>query len=97
MKKATPKKTQQFSEDLAEKMKALSHPVRLEILDILKEKCCICGEIVDVLPLSQATVSQHLKVLKDAGFIIGETDGTKVCYMLNQITLDKFKDRISHL
>jgi len=97
MKKTSIKQAKDLSADLAEKMKALSHPVRLEIIEILKDKCCICGEIVDVLPLSQATVSQHLKVLKDAGFIIGETDGTKVCYMLNQIAIDKFKDRISHL
>ena len=97
MAKVHTKKVTHLSEDLAEKMKALSHPTRLEILEILKDKCCICGEIVDVLPLSQATVSQHLKVLKEAGFIIGETDGTKVCYMLNQIALDKFKDRIIHL
>ena len=97
MTKAQGKKGVLLSEDLAEKMKALSHPARLGILEILKQKCCICGEIVDVLPLSQATVSQHLKVLKEAGFIIGETDGTKVCYMLNQIALDKFKDRISNM
>ena len=96
MTKRTPKQTAD-SEDLALKIKALGHPARLEILKILTDKCCICGEIVDVLPLAQATVSQHLKVLKDAGFIIGETDGTKVCYMVNRIALDKFKSHISEL
>ncbi|HYM20736.1 MAG TPA: metalloregulator ArsR/SmtB family transcription factor [Candidatus Kapabacteria bacterium] len=89
--------SKQTSGDLASKIKALSHPVRLDILKILQDKCCICGEIVDVLPLSQATVSQHLKVLKEAGFIIGETDGTTVCYMLNRIALDKFKAHIAEL
>ena len=82
---------------MALKLKALAHPARLEILEILKNKCCICGEIVDELPLSQATVSQHLKVLKDAGFIIGETEGTKVCYMLNRLALDRFKGLMNSL
>ena len=97
MKRTAEKKTHKLSDDLAEKMKALSHPARLEIIEILKDKCCICGEIVDILPISQATVSQHLKVLKDAGFIIGETEGTEVCYMLNQIALDRFKKRIAEM
>ena len=92
----TKKHTDQH-DDLALKFKALAHPARLEILEILKNKCCICGEIVDELPLAQATVSQHLKVLKDAGFIIGEIDGTKVCYMLNRIALDRFKDFITQM
>ena len=92
----TKKHTDQH-DDLALKFKALAHPARLEILEILKNKCCICGEIVDELPLAQATVSQHLKVLKEAGFIIGEIDGTKVCYMLNRIALDKFKDFITQM
>ena len=84
-------------DDMALKLKALAHPARLEILEILKDKCCICGEIVDELPLAQATVSQHLKVLKEAGFIIGETEGTKVCYMLNRIALDRFKAHMNSL
>ncbi|MDX2128039.1 MAG: metalloregulator ArsR/SmtB family transcription factor [Chloroherpetonaceae bacterium] len=92
------KKLQKSDTDsLSIKLKALSHPVRLQILEILKDKVCICGEIVDVLPLSQATVSQHLKVLKNAGFIIGETEGTKVCYMLNKIELERFKKQVSSL
>lgn len=89
------KKGGQGHDDMALKLKALAHPARLEILEILKNKCCICGEIVDELPLAQATVSQHLKVLKDAGFIIGETEGTKVCYMLNRIAMDRFKEALS--
>jgi DNA-binding transcriptional ArsR family regulator len=60
--------------------KALSHPARVAILKLLiKKQACICGDIVDELPLSQSTVSQHLKELKEAGLIQGDTDGVKVC------------------
>lgn len=69
---------------LAELAKALAHPARIAILKMLAEKnSCICGEIVDELPLAQATVSQHLKELKTVGLIKGEIDGPKVCYCLN--------------
>jgi ArsR family transcriptional regulator len=69
---------------LAEQAKALAHPARIQILKLLaKRNACICGDIVDELPLAQATVSQHLKVLKDAGLIKGEIEGPKVCYCLN--------------
>jgi DNA-binding transcriptional ArsR family regulator len=70
---------------LARLAKALSHPARIAILEILAKKAtCICGEIVEVIPLAQSTVSQHLKELKDAGLITGEIDGLKSCYCLNQ-------------
>jgi DNA-binding transcriptional ArsR family regulator len=85
------KKNIKSNEALAFQLKALSHPARLEIIKILKERDCICGELVDVLPLAQATVSQHLKVLKKAGFIIGDINGTKVCYTLNRSALESFK------
>lgn len=69
---------------LAELAKALAHPARIAILKMLAAKnTCICGEIVDELPLAQATVSQHLKELKNVGLIKGEIDGPKVCYCLN--------------
>ncbi len=69
---------------LADIAKALSHPARLKILQVLADKSrCICGEIVDVLPLSQSTVSQHLKELKRVGLVDGEIDGPKTCYCLN--------------
>ncbi|MBX7138869.1 MAG: metalloregulator ArsR/SmtB family transcription factor [Oligoflexia bacterium] len=69
---------------LARLAKALSHPARIAILETLAKKAtCICGEIVEVLPLAQSTVSQHLKELKDAGLIRGEIDGLKSCYCLN--------------
>lgn len=80
-------KSTAFPEDvqeLAALAKALGHPARIAILQTLAEKqSCICGEIVEVLPLSQATVSQHLKALKEAGLIKGEIEGVKSCYCLH--------------
>ena len=68
---------------LAATCKALSHPARLEILQTLALRgTCICGEIVDLMPLSQATVSQHLKILKNAGLITNEKQGKQVYYSL---------------
>lgn len=65
--------------------KALSHPARIAILKLLiKRQACICGDIVDELPLSQSTISQHLKELKDAGLIKGEIEGAKVCYCIDE-------------
>jgi ArsR family transcriptional regulator len=69
---------------LAQMAKALGHPARIAILRTLAERSCVCGEIVDVLPLAQSTVSQHLKVLKEAGWIIGAIDGPRTCYALNR-------------
>lgn len=69
---------------LANYAKALAHPARVAILNILaKRATCICGDIVEELPLSQSTVSQHLKELKEAGLIKGEIEGAKVCYCIN--------------
>ncbi|MCF6232960.1 MAG: metalloregulator ArsR/SmtB family transcription factor [Rhodobacteraceae bacterium] len=71
-------------EALAARCKALAHPARLVILQILAERgTCVCGEVVEILPLSQATVSQHLKVLLQAGLITGRVDGQNSCYCLN--------------
>lgn len=70
--------------DLSELADSLSHPARLSILKTVASKSsCICGEIVNVIPLAQATVSQHLKALKNAGLIHGEVDGLKTCYCLD--------------
>ena len=70
--------------------KALSHPARIAILETLaKRATCICGEIVEVLPLAQSTVSQHLKELKDADLITGEIDGLKSCYCLNPKAIEE--------
>ncbi len=72
-------------EALATACKALAHPARLAILQTLARRgSCLCGEVVEVIPLSQATVSQHLKVLKDAGLITGTIDGPRSCYCINR-------------
>jgi DNA-binding transcriptional ArsR family regulator len=69
---------------LAERLKALAHPARLEILRVLATRgSCVCGEVVGVMPLAQATVSQHLKVLKEGGLIRGRIDGKNSCYCLD--------------
>lgn len=68
---------------LAELAKALGHPARIAVLQILSKRGCVCGELVEELPLSQATVSQHLKALKKVGIIKGEVEGVKTCYCLN--------------
>ncbi len=82
----------QEPEDFARICKALGHPARIRIIRHLRKiNRCICGEIVDILPLSQSTVSQHLKQLKEAGIISGEVEGLKTCYCLNDDVLDKFK------
>jgi len=81
-------KTEHFELDdiqLADIAKALSHPARIRILSILnKLNQCVVGEIVDLLPLSQSTVSQHLKELKRVGLIKGEIEGPSVCYCLDE-------------
>ncbi len=70
--------------------KALSHPARVAILRLLlKRKACICGDIVEELPLSQSTVSQHLKELKQAGLIKGDIEGVKICYCIDEAEWEK--------
>jgi DNA-binding transcriptional ArsR family regulator len=69
---------------LAKVAKALAHPARIAILNFLiKRQACVCGDIVDEIPLSQSTVSQHLKELKEAGLITGEIEGARVCYCID--------------
>lgn len=83
---------------LAQLAQALGHPARVAIVRLLQERqACICGEIVEVLPLAQSTVSQHLKVLKAAGWVQGEVDGPRVCYCLNPRAMEKFKSLIEAL
>ena len=70
---------------IAKYAKALSHPARIAILNLLlKKQSCICGDNVEELPLSQSTVSQHLKELKEAGLIKGDIDGVSVCYCIDE-------------
>ena len=73
-----------MNQDLADRLKALGHPARLEILRVLAARgTCVCGEVVEIMPLAQATVSQHLKVLKEAGLIRGRINGKNSCYCLD--------------
>jgi DNA-binding transcriptional ArsR family regulator len=82
--------------ELAQVMKALGHPARVAILQLLIERqACICGSIVEALPLSQATVSQHLAALKEAGLIKGNIDGPKVCYCIDEANWQKAKAMVT--
>ena len=84
--------------ELARLAKALAHPARVEILRMLIERGdCQCSVIVDRLPLAQATVSQHLKVLKDAGLIRGEIDPPRVCYCVNPEAVRRLKALVEGL
>ncbi|MBZ5857436.1 ArsR/SmtB family transcription factor [Flavihumibacter profundi] len=85
-------------QDLAAFAKAIAHPARIAILKVLAEKNeCICGEIVEILPLAQSTVSQHLKELKDAGLINGSIDGPRSCYCINWEAFELFNSEFSGL
>ena len=94
-------KTKEFSKtdiELAEIAKALSHPARIKILKILNDlNSCMVGSIVDLLPLSQSTVSQHLKELKRIGLIKGEIEGPKICYCINSDVMEKAKEELNNL
>lgn len=87
-----------MDEELAILAKALGHPARVRIIQFLaKRSSCMCGDIVDELPLAQSTVSQHLKVLKDAGLICGDVDGPRVCYCIEPSALKRLKTLITAL
>src|SRR5688572_3520729 len=94
-------KTEEFTKaqnDLAAITKALGHPARIAILQFLiKTKSCVCGDIVDELPLSQSTVSQHLSELKKAGLIKGDIEGPSVCYCIDQKAWERAKKMIGDL
>ena len=86
--------TEQFSKIC----KALGHPTRVRIVEYLKEEDqCICGEIVDILPLAQSTVSQHLKILKESGLVKGEIEGPRTCYCLDRTVMNLFKNKVNDL
>jgi len=85
-------------EELAVLAKAMGHPARVQILRLLaRREGCICGDIVDELPLAQSTVSQHLKVLKEASLIRGEIDGPRVCHCIEPRTLRRLKALVGSL
>jgi len=88
-------KTEHFTSkqnEIAILAKALGHPARIAILEyLLKVESCICGDIVNELPLAQPTISQHLKELKNAGLVKGEIEGNTVCYCINEKALEKLQ------
>ena len=82
----------------AEIAKALGHPARIAILKILAQRStCFCGDITEILPLAQSTVSQHLKALKSAGLISGTVEGVKTCYCLNPEGIRELQSVLSEL
>lgn len=94
-------KTEEFTKsqnEIAALAKALGHPARIAILQFLAEqKSCVCGDIVNELPLSQSTVSQHLKELKKVGLIKGDIEGPCICYCVDANALAKAKKMIDEL
>ena len=84
--------------ELARLAKALGHPLRVQIVRLLaKRTTCVCGELVNELPVAQSTVSQHLKILKEAGVIQGTIDGPRVCYCLAAGSLQRLKALVNSL
>ncbi len=98
-------KTDHFTDEqneIARLAKALGHPARVAIVEhLIKVNACICGKIVDELPLAQPTVSQHLKELKNAGIIQGEVEGNSICYCIDKRAVEKlvryFSDALTRL
>lgn len=78
--------------------KALGHPARIAILKILADRStCFCGDITEIIPLAQSTISQHLKALKSAGLITGEVEGVRTCYCLNPDGIKELNSLLSGL
>ena len=93
-----PVEGQEADVELAALAKALAHPARVKILRLLARRSgCVCGEIVGELELAQSTVSQHLKIMKEALLIQGEVDGPRVCYCLNPRVLRRLKALVGSL
>lgn len=87
-----------WAENLAKLAWALAHPARVRIVRLLLNRTsCICGEIVEEMTLAQSTVSQHLKILKEAGLVQGEIDGPRVCYCINKGAMAKLKKLVAGL
>lgn len=86
------------AEDFARLARAIAHPARVRILRLLiGRKACVCGEIVECLPLAQSTVSQHLKIMKEAGLIQGEVEGPRVCYCVDPEQIELLKSLVAGL
>jgi ArsR family transcriptional regulator len=85
-------------QELSALCKALAHPVRVRILrTLLARSTCVTGDLVDELPLAQSTVSQHLKVLRESGLIVGEIDGPRRCYCVAPAALERLKALVGAL
>lgn len=83
---------------LAKFAKAISHPARVAILHLLlRKQACVCGDIVEELPLSQSTVSQHLKALKEVGLIKGDIEGASVCYCIDEKVWNSAQQQLNQL
>ena len=85
------------NEELSILCKALAHPVRVQILQLLRERRCLCGDLVNALPVAQSTVSEHLRILKEAGLIHDEAEGPRRHYSVNQRLLERLKALIATL
>lgn len=94
-------KTDHFTDrqnQIATIAKALGHPARIAIIEyLLKVNQCICGDIVNELPLAQPTISQHLKELKNAGLIKGNIEGNSICYCIDENTFSILKNYFSNI
>ena len=94
-------KTDHFTDkqnQIATIAKALGHPARIAIIEyLLKVNQCICGDIVNELPLAQPTISQHLKELKNAGLIKGNIEGNSICYCINENTFETLKTYFTNI
>lgn len=94
-------KTEHFTQKqnaIATLAKALGHPARIAIIEhLIKVEACICGDIVNELPLAQPTVSQHLKELKNAGLIKGEVEGNSVCYCIDEKAIAKLQEYFARI
>ena len=95
------KKSKEFTDgqhEMALILKALGHPARVAIIEyLLSVDTCICGDIVDVLPLAQPTVSRHLKELKNAGLIKGNIEGNTICYCIDEKTIEELQDYFTNM
>lgn len=94
-------KTEYFTDKqntIATLAKAFGHPARVAIMEyLIKVDTCICGDIVNELPLAQPTVSQHLKELKNAGLIKGNIEGNAICYCIDEENIEKLKEHFTNI
>ncbi|MFA5905508.1 MAG: metalloregulator ArsR/SmtB family transcription factor [Desulfobacula sp.] len=86
------------TEQLAKIFKALGHPTRIKIVEhLIRINTCVCGEIVNIFPFSQSTISQHLKILKESGIVCGEVEGPKTYFCVDKSVLEQFRQYIKTL